>query len=362
MSDLHGLLGTTGHALLSRTLAQCEADAVTGAVRVLGRPGGVFHLSRGRVVAVVSPGAPGLEVLLLRSGRLSDEAWEEAVASGRGGGGTGAGGVGRVAGDPGAELVARGAIGAAELRVLSVMALRDAVFAVLAGEISECATTPDRVLTADRDRFAAADRERFAAADRERCAAADRERCAATERNRPAPPPPSAARGEEPARLLQEAARKLTALAALPGAVLPDRHRLRQTTAIGAHAATRAETLAPVRREILYFADGRRTPRDIAFTSGRGVYTVTVEASRMLGEGLLERAGPSTPAPAPGPSPAPLSRRAPTRAPEPPADDLPRRSPGASGMTGTLAAGHPAASWKGLLRWGSRNRSTDPGT
>ncbi|WP_051856251.1 hypothetical protein [Streptomyces sp. NRRL B-1347] len=323
MSDLRGLLDPVGHGLLIRTLARCEDDEVTGDVRVLGRPGGVFRLSRGRVVAADSPGAPGLEVLLLRSGRLSDREWTDALAGGA------------APACPGAALVARGIIGAAELQVISVMALRDAVFAMLAGEVTECAT-----------------------------AAAG------------PGPGPAAGDGEEPAPLLREAARRLAALTTLSPAVLPDRHRLVPASGTGA----RADGLSAVRREILFLADGRRTPRDIAFMAGRGVYTVTVEASRMLGEGLLVRArtGAAVGGPgATGPQAPPLARRAAGERAGPPDGDvrtagtaadeadeasaLPRRSPGASGRTGTLAGAEPAASWKGLLRWGGRGRPADSG-
>ncbi|HEY2279387.1 MAG TPA: hypothetical protein VGI00_13595 [Streptosporangiaceae bacterium] len=41
------------------------------------------------------------------------------------------------------------------------------------------------------------------------------------------------------------------------------------------------------RDELLALANGRRTPRDLAFALGRGVYATTLELGRMQHEGLL---------------------------------------------------------------------------
>lgn len=65
----------SGYQLLARDLAACGRDGFTGEVRVLGSPGGTFHLHGGLVVAVESPGAPAPEALLLRSGRIGGEEW-----------------------------------------------------------------------------------------------------------------------------------------------------------------------------------------------------------------------------------------------------------------------------------------------
>jgi hypothetical protein len=130
--------------------------------------------------------------------------------------------------------------------------------------------------------------------------------------------------GEPPLRLLQDALRRLTALAALPHPVHPDRERPVRSGTDGGSGA--------LRRELLTHADGRRTARDLAFRVGRGVYTVTVEVARMLDEGLLVCAGP----------PAPVAvrslpdgdelrpRRPPAVEPSPSSarTDLPRRKPG----------------------------------
>ncbi|TQK52154.1 hypothetical protein FBY35_2581 [Streptomyces sp. SLBN-118] len=307
MPDIRESLHRAGHGVLSLALAQCRAAGSTMVLRVCGRPGGVFHLRQGSVVAVESPGAPGIQTLLLRSGRISEADWADLVPAGMD------------ARRPGAELVARGQIGAAELQVVSAMALQDAVFAVIAGDMGECIADPE------------------------------------------SGPLVPVGPGEDPLRLLDNAVRKLAALAALPHPVLPDRERV----VAGRGVDGPAEDLAPHRKEILFLADGRRTPRDIAFMIGRGVYHVTVEISRMLGEGLLERATRSAPTGVPRvlAAQAPVPRR-PATAPDG-ADatgDLPRRTPGASGITEkTLAADVSATSWKGLFRFRSRTRAANSG-
>ncbi|MFI2430674.1 MarR family transcriptional regulator [Streptomyces sp. NPDC018693] len=222
---------------LAAALAVCGRDGFTGVLRVAGSPGGTFHLRDGLVVAVESPGAPGPEALLLRSGRIGGEEWAGLVRE--------AGG----ARWPVDRIVTHGYAGAAQLRVVCAMALQDAVFAVAAGRIDGC------------------------------------ERVAVT-----GPPPAPVAVGEPPARLLREAARRLGALAALPYPVRPDRER-----PVPAPLPYADDRLSAEQRELLAHADGRRTARDLAFLTGRGVYAVTVEVGRMLAEGLLECVDVPTP-------------------------------------------------------------------
>ncbi|MBA2808703.1 MarR family transcriptional regulator [Streptomyces sp. KM273126] len=329
MADRRISLDRAGYGLLSRTLAECGRDAATGELRVSGRPGGAFHLRGGLVVAVESPGAPGPEALLLRSGRISGEQWDGLLREP---------GAGRW---PETGLVAHGYAGAAQLRVVRMMALQNAVFAVVAGRVDGVGPL--------------------------------------AEPSGSGPVAPVAI-GESPLRLLQEATRKLTALAALPCPVLPDRER--PLPAPGTDADD--TRVPPARRELLTHADGRRTARDLAFTTGRGVYPVTVELARMLAEGLLRCEDTTTPAALPVPvrtppsgalspvrqdRPAPpeaavrLDEPVPTAAPRPPQRPrkLPRREPGASGITETLAAKRDA-SWKGFFRLRHRLWSPDSGT
>ncbi|GAA1427898.1 hypothetical protein GCM10009601_39940 [Streptomyces thermospinosisporus] len=234
MSGIRDFLDRDGYRRLSRALADAAAAHTTGEIQVSGRPGGSFHLRDGLVVAVESPGAPGPEALLLRSGRVTGEQWAELMREP---------GAGKW---PAAGLIAHGYAGAVQLRVVRMMAMQDAVFAILAGRIEECA--------------------------------------------RPAEGHPLAPleQGEPPARLLHEATRKLAALAALPHSVRPDGER-----PVPTGLAERAWPHLPhSQRELLTHADGRRTARDIAFRTGRSVYTVTAEISRMLQEGHLTCPGP----------------------------------------------------------------------
>ncbi|NEB04530.1 DUF4388 domain-containing protein [Streptomyces sp. SID13726] len=270
----------SGHEHLAQALASCGRDGFTGELRVTGTPGGTLHFGDGRVVAAESPGAPGPEALLLRSGRVSGEQWAELVRESGG------------ARWPATALIAHGYAGAAQLRVVCALALHDAVFAIAAGRVEEC--------------------ERFA-----------------TE-----VPFAQVPVGEPPLRLLQDATRRLTALANLPHSVHPDRERpVRSGTDDGAGG---------LRRDLLTHADGRSTARDLAFRVGRGVYTVTVEVARMLDEGLLECAGPPAVIPVRTlPEGHDLRPRKPSpveQSPPPTRTDLPRRKPGSffrlrNGMT-----------------------------
>ncbi|NUP19706.1 MAG: MarR family transcriptional regulator [Streptomyces sp.] len=264
----------SGYEHLTQALSACGRDGFTGELRVGGTPGGTFHLGEGRVVAAESPGAPGPEALLLRSGRVSGEQWAELVRESGG------------ARWPATALIARGYTGAAQLRVVCAMALHDAAFAIAAGRVDDC----ERVPTAQ--------------------------------------PFAQVPMGEPPLGLMQGSARRLAALGALPHPVHPDRER-----PVPAPAPTVPDAeLTVLRRELLAHADGRRTARDLAFRVGRGVYTVTVEVARMLGDGLLVCVESPTPIPVrPLPDGRALRpRRAAPAQPSPPAPHtaLPRRKPG----------------------------------
>ncbi|MFI6618263.1 MarR family transcriptional regulator [Streptomyces sp. NPDC050528] len=295
MSGIRDSLGRVGHDLLARALADCGREEFTGGLRVSGRPGGTFHLRGGLVVAVESPGAPGPEALLLRSGRIGGEQWADLV---RESGGTRW---------PLDGLVAHGYAGAAQLRIVCVLALHDAAFAVAAGDVDGCELAPD------------------------------------------AQPFAPVSLGEPSARLLQDATRKLAAITALPYPVRPDRERPRAP----AHALDEAG-LGLLQRELLTHVDGRRTARDLAFRTGRGVYPVTAEVARMLAEGLLECADSPVPIPVRLPPEAPVVRRREQPALPPPQftapAELPRRRPGASGITETLVPEKSGAGWKGFFR------------
>ncbi|MGW7406460.1 MarR family transcriptional regulator [Streptomyces sp. NPDC054833] len=295
MSEVRDSRDRAGYGRLAHALTVCGREGFTGELRVPGNPGGVFHLRDGLVVAAASPGAPAPEALLLRSDRIDGEQWAELVRESGG------------ARWPAAGLIAHGYAGPAQLRVVCVMALHDAAFAIVAGQVDDC------------------------------------EPVTGTEPYAPV------AVGETPARLLQEAVRKLAAVAALPYPVRPDRER-----PLPVAPAERART--PLQQELLVHADGRRTARDLAFRTGRGVYTVTVEVARMLGEGLLECAALADPVPVRMPLEAPVVRHrkpppsAPAPEPPPAPTELPRREPGASGITEALTPTKSGVSWKGFFR------------
>jgi hypothetical protein len=66
---------------LREALMVCAAAGMTGILRITGDPGGAIHLADGRVAAIETPGAPGPEVLLLRSHRVTESAWDAAFAA-----------------------------------------------------------------------------------------------------------------------------------------------------------------------------------------------------------------------------------------------------------------------------------------
>ena len=233
MPGIRGSLDLDGHVRLKGWLARAAAERVTGALRLSGRPGGVLWFRDGLVVVAESSGAPGVQAILVRSGQVSDEDWAR---------------------DGGADHAASAArIGAAHRQVLQLMASQDALFAVLAGSIGACALDPGPTVA-------------------------------------------PAGQGQDTAALLDATLRKLDALAALPRAILPHRERLAAGPAgdgDGAPGRGPSGTRPPdLRKVILSYADGRRTARDIAFVSGRSLYAVTVEMSRMLAEDLLHEPPP----------------------------------------------------------------------
>ncbi|MET8629804.1 MarR family transcriptional regulator [Kitasatospora sp. NPDC004669] len=274
-----------------RVLMEVPHGRLSGTLLVTGDPGGRFHLEDGVILEVTSPGSPGVETLLLRSGRVTETDWASAVRSGAAGR--------RV----GAELVARELVGSAELQLICVMAALDGALAMGMGRI-------DRV-TLD-------------------------------------PEPPSsffaAPEGIEPEWLSHETERRIRALGGQP--VTPFRDRLSRTD-----AGTRLldDGIAGERRDILRTANGRRSCRDIAFLLGRGLYAVTVETSRLLHEGLvglapsaLEEAEGSFPAPEGDRNPEPAGQSGRSGNPA----RLPRRRPGASGITDVLPLRPVSGPWR----------------
>ncbi|MER7755767.1 MarR family transcriptional regulator [Kitasatospora sp. NPDC097643] len=273
----------------ARILAGSSHDLLSGSLLVAGDPGGSFHLRSGAIVEVTSPGAPGVDTLLLRSGRVSEADWASVVRAAAADGAIGV------------ELVSRELIGAAELQLICVMAALDGALAVGMGRIDG--------LTLDHD---------------------------------PGDRGLAAPEGIEPEWLLRETERRITALNSSGLSISPFHDRLTRTNA---GAAWLSGCTAGERREILRRADCRRSARDIAFLLGRSLYAVTVEVSRMLNEGLIETvpALGNPPASALGSDPGPTAERPPGAAQAP---RLPHRLPGASGINDVLPLRPVSARWQ----------------
>jgi hypothetical protein len=203
---------------------------VSGTLLVSGEPGGTIHLVDGGVAAIDTPGAPGPEVVLLRSGRVPEPGWEDVFA------------VAAAEGRMGAELVRRGMIGAGQLEVVLRAAMADSMFVLMSGQVDECQVGP-----------------------------------AATAGLLPLEPP------ADPAGLLAEALRRLQVLASMPNPVQHDRDRVLR----GHRAPPVGSSLDGGQEGILALANGRRTARDMAFALGWGVYALTLEFTRMQEAGLL---------------------------------------------------------------------------
>ena len=228
---------------LGTALTDCAAAGFTGALSVIGAPGGTIYLTDGGVTAIETPWSPSAEVILLHSGRVLEADWETAFAAAT------------VAGGPlCAELAGRGLVGAGELEALLRVALADAMFAFAAGFVDHCRTEVapvDHVL----------------------------------------PLEPAADAGA----LVSEALRRMQVLAAFPDPPLQPRERVAAVPG----AVRPGVILGAGRDELLALADGRRTTRDLAFALGRGLYPTMLRLARMRAEGLIAPVAPGLP-PGPG--------------------------------------------------------------
>lgn len=251
-------------ALLTDLLARRQSRTV----RIAGSPGGSIHLRDGLVVAMETPAAPNVESLLLRSGRITEETWSAVCAT-----------------DPtharlAEELVGQGLLGAGELEVISLSALFDAAFALsLSRPDGWEITDPVPVLYRNA--------------------------------------------GITPERLVTEITRRTELLAGQPGSIA-EFARTRMQVAAPARQPGAVGSLSTRLQDVLANADGRRTPRDIAFALGRGLFAVMVDLRRLLALGLVEPTAPAAPQ---RPSTATRTPASPVPAP-PPSIPLPRRLPG----------------------------------
>ncbi|MET8978117.1 hypothetical protein ABZX85_21130 [Streptomyces sp. NPDC004539] len=248
---------------LPALLAALHDERRDAAVAVSGTPGGTIHVHGGLVVAVDTPGAPSAESILLKSGRVEDGSWAAARAAD---------------GLLSEQLHKRGLLTPEEFEVACTAALFDGAFALALG--------PGAVWEV-RD---------------------------------PAPGV-VASRAFAPHLVAAETTRRLTVLTELWGSPVElARTRIRTTD------TPRPPVLHPRHTALLDAANGRRTPRDLAFALGRGTFAVMVDLARLRTLDLIHHdvtatGRPSTALRVPG---------ARADAPRPPAGPapLPTRTPG----------------------------------
>jgi hypothetical protein len=225
---------------LRQALLGCAADRLSGVLRVAGRPGGTVHFSDGGIIAAETPGAPGLEVILFRSGRVDELGWDAAFAA--------AAATGREMRN---ELIGRELVGAGELEALSRLAIADAVFAMAYGTVEDYRT----------------------------------------ETSASAAPMVTLEPGDEAGWLLAETSRRIRSLSPFAG-------RAHARIAMAPGAVRPGLPVSGGRDKLAALADGRRTPRDLAFALGRGVYATLLELGRMQADGLMIVADPGPARPA----------------------------------------------------------------
>ncbi|GGV39517.1 hypothetical protein GCM10010182_75000 [Actinomadura cremea] len=266
---------TRGAGILPSALERRGRRGFTGTLRVEGSPGGAVAMRGGLVVAASTPAAPGPEPLLLRSGRISEADWTAAFTAGAP--------RGRLAD----ELVRRGLVGDAGLQVVTRTAVVDAVFAMALGGVRTCTAVP-----------------------------------AGSGEDEP-PVLLPADPGLPPDRVAREVERRLAALDAW--SLLPLTAPLSARSRPRATAAARDASAGGARRAVLDRADGRRTPRDIAFSLGRGLFSVLTDLATLYEDGLVEEGLADEPAPPP-----------PVPAPRPVPPDVPAGPHGSFGASGEL--------------------------
>ncbi|ONH28775.1 hypothetical protein [Pseudofrankia asymbiotica] len=188
--------------------------------------GGTVVLSSGLLVAADTPVAPGVEFLLLASGRISREDWGDALAR--------AAPEGRLR----AELVERGLIGDASVQVVTQTAAMDALFALALADVFACVPNPG---VAD--------------------------------------PLIPLAPGMDVGRVVRETRRRLAVASGWRGLGLHARAHPRTTAAAPPIDEGRAEILAQV--------NGRRTVSDLAFLLGRGLFAVMFDMALLHRDGQI---------------------------------------------------------------------------
>ena len=250
---------------------------MTGALTVVGEPGGVIFLRDGLVNGVESPAAPSVDRLLTACGKVEERVWETIPSR------------------PARALVEGGHVSAAEIELCAVNALYDAAYFVLSTERAELRFAPDI--------------EHWLGAD---CTVTADQLCDHVLRQR---------------RILDEVhPSDVTDTAPVRPVLRPGLDRV---------------LVSGLQWEIVLHADGRRTPQELAGLLGCSAYAVTLDVRRLAAAGLVEppvAAEPEEPAATPTPAgvrirvPRPRSagrgRPAPANGGAEAREVLPRRVPG----------------------------------
>lgn len=250
-------------------LQRLRREGFSGTVTVSASPGGTIHLRDGLIGAIETPGTPSVESVLLKSGRMNDEGWAAGLTAVRD------------RDDHAAALVGQGLIGAAELEMLCVATVFEGAFAMslVRPEGWEVGPVAPAVL---------------------------------------------APRGIEPRTVAEETTRRLALVSRLWGSPA-DLARAKMRPSADADRA--AGRLTSRYQALLAVANGRRTPRDLAFTLGRGLFAVMVDLIRMDGLQFVQsESGLPADRPSTAPRVLPGGQRVAVAAGTPP-DALPRRTP-----------------------------------
>jgi hypothetical protein len=263
-------------------LQALHQESRTCTVRVSGSPGGTIHLRDGLIGAIETPGAPTATSALLSSGRIDDDAWLAACAA-----------------EPDADrlgphLVDAGLIGAAELEVVCTAALFDGAFAMALSAPGGWELTARQPTLLVRP-------------------------------------------GVEPRPLAEETTRRMTLLTALWGPA-GDLARARPEPVTGRGGAEHDGRLPRRHRDLVDSVNGRRTPRDIAFARGRGLYAVMLDLIRLESLQVIRWRTRAEPGGRPSTAPRIPQAQSASEEPSPRAGPLPRRRPGGGSPIGDLGA------------------------
>ncbi|GAB3860702.1 hypothetical protein ACFPIJ_27425 [Dactylosporangium cerinum] len=208
----------------AKALGQLAALGVTGALTVVGEPGGVIFLRDGLVNGVESPAAPSVDRILTACGKVEERVWENIPSR------------------PARALVEGGHVSAAEIELCAISALYDAAYFVLSTDRAELRFAPDI--------------EHWLGAD---CTVTSDQLCDHVVRQR---------------RILDEVhPSDVTDTAPVRPVLRPGLDRV---------------LVSGLQWEIVLHADGHRTPQELAGLLGCSAYAVTLDVRRLAAAGLVE--------------------------------------------------------------------------